>query len=524
METHRYGILRTALVCCALVLPVLSVAETLPPVASIEEAKDRLRFLDKEAGRTDEWVESNWEGEFESRYPSLPRTPRAPKETEKAFQDREMRTRMAVSELKRNLRRERDGWLKEQREALLSQEIPEGLPVHLGSYDAERGEYPVLLGFGWPAGVSIRCRVREGDKKAFEQNITGVLTGIFRINAKEEVSLLSLGRICPPEDALLSVLPPGPRLLWEGSHQSWVTSVAFRPDGERFLSGGGDGALVAWDTGTGNRIFHLPDVEMALSASFSPDGSEVATGGTDSVLRVRRADTGREVWRETAGGMIFSVDYSPDGKYIATGDDGGLLRVWNSQSGKEVVRLDLGSSVRAVDFTPGGRTIAAGGEGNFVVLWNMATGRQVWRKEVGWTVLSISAGGGESGLIAAGGAGNRLVALREADGVEAWNVDTKGEVRAVRFDPAGRLLAYGGAGYSANVLLGEKGNRLWTASIGSPVRALAFGPAGMKLVVGSADFAVRLFEVDEGDRVTLAIWKYGRVYVDRSRVQKLFRN
>jgi outer membrane protein assembly factor BamB len=516
-------LLSMLLVSTVLLVAVFCGAETLPPAGNVEEARERLHYLKEQKNGIEAWVEQNREAEFADRYPSLSRKTRGPRETEQAYRDREMRARMAISELKTVLRGERRNWLERERRALLAQEIPESLPVRLGPYDAERGEYPLLLGFGWPTGVAIRYRVRESGKDAFARDFPKALPGIFRLNEKGEVYLLSLEKGGVREETVVSILSPGPRLLWQGSHESWVTAVAFRPDGAQVLSAGSDGALIAWDAATGNRAFHLADVEMALSVAYSPDGSALATGGTDSFLRVREGDTGKEIWRAAAGGMIFSVNYSPDGRYIASGDDGGGLRIWNARSGKEVLRVDMGSSVRAVSFSPGGRTIAAGGEGNFVVLWDMATGRQVWRRELGWTVLSISAGGAAGGLIAVGGGGDRLLLLREADGSEAWSVKADGEVRALGSDPGGRLVGSGGAGYTVRVFLAEKGEVLWTASVGSPVRSLAFGPAGIKLAVGSADFAVRLFEVDEGDRVTAAFWKYGRVYVERARVRSIFK-
>ncbi len=511
------------IVAAVLLFPVHGGAEGLPPASTVEEARDRLRFLAEQAGRVDAWVDEHWEGEFEVRYPFLSRAPRGPKESEQAFRIREMRVRMAVSELKAAMRGERRDWLERERRALLAQEIRESLPVRLGPYDAERGEYPLLLGFGWPAGVSIRHRVRESEKNAFGQRFPGTFPAIFRVNEKGEVSLLSLKRVEGGVETMVSILPSAPRLIWQGSHDSWVTAVAFRPDGSQILSAGSEGALIAWDAATGHRVFHLEDVEMALSIAYSPDGSALATGGTDSFLRVRDADTGKEIWRAAAAGMIFSVAYSPDGRYIASGDDGGGLRIWNAQSGKEILRVDLGSSVRSVAFTPGGRTIAAGGEGNFIVLWDMATGRQVWRKELGWTVLSVSVGGTAGGLVAVAGGGDRILLLKEADGSESWSVKADGEVRALGFDPVGRLVGSGGAGYAVRVFLAENGELLWTASVGSPVRSLAFGSAGIKLAVGSSDFAVRLFEVDEGDRVTAAFWRYGRLYIDRDRVPGLFR-
>jgi outer membrane protein assembly factor BamB len=517
------ALLSSLLIATVLFFPVLCGAEELPPAATVEEAIDRLRFLAEQAGRVDAWVEKHWEEEFGARYPSLSRAPKGPKETEQSYRNRDMRARMAISELKTGLRGERRDWLERERRALLAQEIRESLPVRLGPYDAERGEYPLLLGFGWPAGVSIRYRVRESGMNAFAQRFPNAFPGTFRVNEKGEVSLLSLKKADAEGETVVSFLPPAPRLLWQGSHDSWVTAVAFRPDGTQILSAGSEGALIAWDAGTGHRIFHLEDVEMALSVAYSPDGAALATGGTDSFLRVRDGDTGKEIWRAAAAGMIFSVAYSPDGRYIVSGDDGGGLRIWNAQSGKEILRVDLGSSVRSVAFTPGGRTVAAGGEGNFVVLWDMATGRQVWRKELGWTVLSISVGGAAGGLVAVGGGGDRILLLREADGSESWNAKADGEVRALRFDPGGRLVGSGGAGYTVRVFLAENGKLLWTASVGSPVRSLAFGSAGIKLAVGSSDFAVRLFEVDEGDRVTAAFWKYGRLYIDRARVPGLFK-
>lgn len=515
-------LLSMLLVFTVLVIPVLCGAELLPPVETVEEARDRLRYLAEQVSAIDAWVEESWEAEFEGRFPSLSRAPRGPKETEQAYRNREMRVRMAASELKVVLCTERRNRLERERQAVLAREIRESLPVRLGPYDAERWEYPLLLGFGWPAGVAVRYRVKESGKDAFARDFPKALPGIFRVNEKGEVSLLSLEKNVVAEKTVVDVLSPGPRLLWQVSHDSWVTAVAFRPDVAQVATAGGDGAICTWDAETGNRIFRLEGVEIALSLAYSLDGSALATGGADSLLRLRAADTGKEIWRSQAGGMIFSIAFSPDGRHIATGDDGGGLRVWNARSGKEVLRVDLGGSVRSVAFTPGGRTIAAGGEGNFVVLWDMATGRQVWRKDLGWSVLSISAGGA-GGLIAVGGGGDRLLVLREADGVEAWSVKGDGELRTVRFDGSGRLLASGGAGCSARVFHGEKGEPLWSAAVGSPVRSLAFGPAGIKLAVGSADFAVRLFEVDEGDRVTAAFWKYGRVYVDRSRVPGIFR-
>ena len=513
-----------SLLAAAVSLSVALAAGPSLPAApqSVEEARSRLRLLGEQAEQVDEWVDENWEKEFADRHPGLSRAPRRSDESLPAYREREMRARMAASDLKKTLREERKAWLGAERRALLDGEIREPLPVRLGAYDADRGEYPLLLGFGWPSGLQVRLKVSEREKEVFRIRFPRSLPASFRINGKGEVYLLSLDRAKVGAEPVVSVAAPGPRLLWQGAHESWVTSVSIRDDGQQALSGGGDGALCAWDVETGNRIWRIDDVEMALSLAYSPDGATFATGGADSNLRLRDVETGKEIWRESAAGMVFSVSFSPDGRHIAAGDDSGILRIVNAQSGKEVFRTDLGAPVRSAAFSPGGMTIAAGTEGNVVVLWEVASGRQLWRTPFEWPVLSVAASPA-GGLIAAGGGGSVLRVLRDADGTEAWNAKVDGELRSVRFDPTGRLVGSGGAGYAAKVFVAETGAPLWTAGIGSPVRSIAFGPQGMKLLVGSADFGVRMFEVDEGDRIPAAFGSYGRIYVERSAAARIFR-
>ena len=499
--------------------------ESPPPPYTIESARARLQYLKDEEGRVEEWVEKNCEKEFAARLPGLDREPRRPKEKAAAFKEREMRVRMALSGVKASLRQERKEWLLKERKNLLSAGIREMLPARLGPYDADREEYPLLLGFGWPAGLSVKLRVPEEFRKIFELRLIGKIPALFRLNDRGEAFLLSLWRFWKEKDPVrprLDLSPPGPRLVWQGAHDSWVTSVAFRPDGAQVLSAGADGTLCAWDVATGNRVFLLDNAELALSVAYCPDGMTFVTGGADSVLRVRDAESGRELWSASADGRILSVAYGPDGRYIAAGDGSGKVRVWNVQSRKESVSADLKAPVWSVFFTGGGTGFVAGGEGNAVILWNLLYNRQTWRREFDWPVYSVASEPGR-GLIAVGGGGTRVVVLQEKDGSVVWSADMSGETRSLRFDPSGNQLAGGGSGYAVKVFAAETGLLRWTAEIGSPIRSVAFGPGGTKLAVGSSDFSVRLFEVAEEERVVAAFWSAGRIYLERGAEQSLFR-
>lgn len=520
--------------CAAAVAILLSVAGPLarceggePPYVptTIESARERLLYLKDEEGRIEEWVERNSEKEFAARFPELEKGPGRSLETAAAIWEWNMRLRMALSEVKESLRRERKEGLRKDREDLLSSRIREWLPSRLGPYDADREEYPLLLGFGWPAGLSVKFRVPQEFRKIFELRFIGKISASFRMNERGEAFLLSLGKFWKETDPVgtrIDLVPPGPRLAWQGSHDSWVTAVAFRPDGTQVLSSAADGTLRVWDVATGNRVFQLDNVELALSVAYNPDGRTFASGGADSVLRERDAESGRELWSAPADGRILSVAYTPDGRYVAAGDGGGAVRVWSVQSRKETAKADLKAPVWSVAFTGNGTAFAAGGEGNAVVLWNLLYNRQTWRKEFDWPVYALVAGEGR-GLIAAGGGGNRAVALREKDGSVVWSADMGGEVRSLRFDPSGSHLAGGGSGCAVKVFAAETGQQRWAAEIGSPIRSVAFGPGGTRLFVGSSDFTVRLFEIAEEERVVAAFWSVGRIYLERGVERSLFR-
>jgi outer membrane protein assembly factor BamB len=522
----RRAIPRGILAACLFLLAAATAARAIDPLPApegVEDARRRLQYLQKGAESVDAWVEWNWGVEFDRRNQGLSRDPKQGSgETEQAWKERLMKVRIATSEVKGRLRTERAEWVAREKERLLKAEIAEPLPVRLGPYDEERKRFPLLLGFGWPSGLAIGLRIPDAGRKEFEARFPKTLPATFRINEQGEVHLLSIEKCWEPGVHDVYVAPPGPRLAWEASHASWVTSVAFRADGSQVLSTGADSKVACRDADSGNPLFVLDKVEMASSVAWSPDGSLFATGGTDSVLRVRSGTDGKEIWKAEAKGMVMTVAFSPDGRHVAAGDDAGFLKVYHAETGEERFKVAAETPVRSIDFTRGGRGIVVGGEANRVLLWDFGSDKIVWRKKVEWPVYAV-ASNPAGGTVAIGGGGTELEVLREADGTEEWSARTEGEVRALRFDPSGRLLASGGAGYTAKVFHSTGGSPVWSAAIGSPIRSLAFGADGRKLFVGSADGGLRMFHIDEAERVQAFFGAPGRVYLERKRVESLFR-
>ena len=182
---------------------------------------------------------------------------------------------------------------------------------------------------------------------------------------------------------------------------STVRQVYFSPDGAVLMAllqshaGTLDG-LRFWRMDTGEQVELLPTgLEAILSAAWSPDGQRIVTGHGDGIARTWSLDTGSLLQTfEGHEAAVNGVAFSPDGTQILTGSSDATARLWDAESGDIVLEYDGHSGgLSAVAFTPDGIRAITVGFNESIHVWRVEDGEPItegasWDGRVGRVVAS----------------------------------------------------------------------------------------------------------------------------------------
>jgi WD40 repeat protein len=297
---------------------------------------------------------------------------------------------------------------------------------------------------------------------------------------------------------------PGGSLLqtFEG-HPNGVTAVRVLPNGQRALSGGGDGTLKLWDLTSGAMLQTFEGhTGWVRAVTVLPDGRRALSAGSDGTLKLWDLTSG--VVLQTFEGHtdgVSGVTVLPDGQRALSGGGDGTLKLWDLTSGAVLQTFEGHTgSVRAVTVLPDGRRALSAGDDGTLKLWDLTSGAvlHTFEGRAGWVRAVMGLPDGRRALSAGDDGTLKLwdltsgAVLRTFEGHTFW-------VTAVTVLPDGQQAL------SAS----EDGTlKLWDLTSGvelqtfeghtDAVRAVTVLPDGQRALSASVDGTLKLWDLTSG--------------------------
>ncbi len=303
-------------------------------------------------------------------------------------------------------------------------------------------------------------------------------------------------------------MPSGRELRTFGGHATYVSTIAFSPDGHAILSGDS-----VWDVVTGRKILTVQG--RIWAHAFSPDGRTAALIG-GKILKLWDVASGREL-RTLEGHTkyVCTVTFSPDGRTVASGSGDNTIKIWDVASGRELRTFEGHTfQVCTVAFSPDGRTVVSGSAvetRGILKLWDVASGREL-RTLTGHTSYIQAVAFSPDGRTVASGSGDNTIKIWDvASGRELRSLKHADGVGTIAFSSDGRTIVSGDLGGSLRLWDVASGRELrtFTGHVSS-IQAVAFSPDGQLVASTSHDRTIRIWDVASGnERAMLVSFKDG---------------
>jgi hypothetical protein len=168
---------------------------------------------------------------------------------------------------------------------------------------------------------------------------------------------------------------------------TWVSAVAFSPNGRLLACGTGDtdDKVTLWDVTNVAKPMLLSTLigygRTVRTVVFSPNGQFFATAswdGTVALWNVTNPAQPNRIYTATISqNMVEALAFSPNGRILAAGDADGKIFLWNVTDPARPIRIGHPFSghagfVRNVEFSPNGLTLATANANHVVILWNLS--------------------------------------------------------------------------------------------------------------------------------------------------------
>ena len=219
----------------------------------------------------------------------------------------------------------------------------------------------------------------------------------------------------------------------KGKEDRGVYRVAVSPDGRQVVTTTEGGAfqiyppfsgtqVAIWELGTGRKIRELKEASDQYVVAYSPDGQYLLTGGGNRAV-LWDAHTGARIreYPHEERQTIFSVSFGPKGRHALVTYRLGQAVLWDVSTGKRIRTFrDPDGWVLYGAFSPDGQTVATGS--SVVRLWDVATGAEIAQlinvgDEGDWLAAT------PSGYFDGSEGGRKVVTYRVGNGLNVVPVD-----------------------------------------------------------------------------------------------------
>jgi len=165
---------------------------------------------------------------------------------------------------------------------------------------------------------------------------------------------------------------------WTG-HTNVVWSVRWSADGMCVASGSEDGTVRVWEMESGETVLGpiKTGKQYVYAVAYSPDSSIIASGGNKAI----------EAWDTTTGERLSTLEqdspawnlaWTSDQKKLIAGFEKGSIRIFNTTTWEQIAILGGHTTrVEAISLLQNDRFLASASYDKTVRLWNLDTNLQV---------------------------------------------------------------------------------------------------------------------------------------------------
>jgi len=154
-----------------------------------------------------------------------------------------------------------------------------------------------------------------------------------------------------------SAAEPTQERRWSAHAGSYF--LTFSRDSKMLMTGGNDHLAKLWDVASGKIRHELPGhKEMVMGGVLTPDGSRIITSDLQGAIIVWDTGTGERLEGPPAHGGMSDLDVSRDGARLASFSWDRTAKVWDTKSWRELATLTHREQVDGGAISPDGSRLA----------------------------------------------------------------------------------------------------------------------------------------------------------------------